>query len=159
MSAIRSLGSSVCWFSTTLPSNLLLHQPVGDGDALHRNMDVHRGSGSSKPLTVVQAASNVPPPQVVACCAGGSLCTVTFTLEYLFSAAWTYCAAAVCGCAVDAVMVNVSGPPRSAASWSNSCCALAALNDACVNPESKKGESWRNSESTGSTSPPSTDLL
>src|SRR6476659_5406369 len=115
MSATRSLASSVCWFSTTLPSNLVLHQPVGDGDVLHRNIDVHRGSGSSKPLTVVQAASKLPAPQLVACCAGGSLCTVTFTLVYLFSAAWTYCAAAVCGCAVDAVMVKVSGPPLSAA--------------------------------------------
>src|SRR6516164_9028823 len=113
MSAMRWLGSSVCWLSTTLPSNLVLHHPVGEGVALQRNIDVHRGSGSSNPLTVVHTPSYVPAAHVAVCCAGASLCTVTFTLVYLFNAACTYCAAAVCVCADDAVIVNVSGPPRS----------------------------------------------
>src|SRR5436190_1587676 len=115
MSAVRCLSSSVCWASTTLPSNLVLHHPVGDGAALQRNNDVHPGSGSSNPLTVVHAASNVPSAQLVTCCTGGSLWTVTLTLLYLFSADWTYWAAAVCVCAEDVVSVNVRGPPLSAA--------------------------------------------
>src|SRR5437763_13519807 len=123
MSVTRCLLSSVCWASTTLESNLLLHHPVGDGEALHVYCAVHAGSGSSNPLTARHTPSYEPAAQVVVCCAAGSDCTVTFTLAYLLSAPCRYSAAAACGAAVDVAIVNVSGPPRSLASWSNACWA------------------------------------
>src|SRR4051812_39633981 len=111
MSVMRWPPSSVWRLLSTDASNLGLHHPVEEGDALHVYSDVHTGSGSSKTFPERQADAKLPEEQFAMCNGDASGWMSTLTFLYLLRTAWMYSAALAYAIVGNVVIVNCNGPP------------------------------------------------